>query len=200
MHLVMECMHCGYRASGVQTELCPVCKDVLIPETQSPELTPWTFWGIVKVVVLLPFLPAMLVGSLAIVLVLILLKPVFILIVRILPEPRQPDAQGGAKRCRHCRYNLARVKHNCPECGQPFDPDEPETYELVNEERLLSSVAKVIVAGLCMALLMLIMFLFEDDPIDIGLVLLTVAGITMFLAAVVAITTSVKNRRIRRLD
>lgn len=32
-------------------------------------------------------------------------------------------------RCRRCRYPLQSVTtRRCPECGRPFDPDDPSTY------------------------------------------------------------------------
>ena len=31
--------------------------------------------------------------------------------------------------CRQCLYNLhGLTAHRCPECGAPFDPDDPETF------------------------------------------------------------------------
>ncbi len=34
--------------------------------------------------------------------------------------------------CIQCGYFLRRLEHpGCPECGQPFDPDDPTTYEVL---------------------------------------------------------------------
>ena len=36
-----------------------------------------------------------------------------------------------AKRCLHCSYILDGLPENrCPECGRPFDPHDPRTYQL----------------------------------------------------------------------
>ena len=32
-------------------------------------------------------------------------------------------------RCLDCEYNIAYLsEHRCPECGRPFDPNDPTTY------------------------------------------------------------------------
>ena len=35
-----------------------------------------------------------------------------------------------SKYCSDCEYNLDGLpEHRCPECGQPFDPDDPRTFK-----------------------------------------------------------------------
>lgn len=43
-----------------------------------------------------------------------------------------------ARRCLHCDYVLEGLKDNqCPECGQSFDPHDPDTYASRIGERTL---------------------------------------------------------------
>jgi len=40
-----------------------------------------------------------------------------------------PHGTPATLRCKHCRYRLAGLAaQRCPECGEAFDPDDPETY------------------------------------------------------------------------
>ena len=35
--------------------------------------------------------------------------------------------------CRSCQYSLEQLENPvCPECGLPFDPDDPSTYLVLN--------------------------------------------------------------------
>ncbi|MFH1748106.1 MAG: hypothetical protein ABIG44_13805 [Planctomycetota bacterium] len=40
-------------------------------------------------------------------------------------EPSEPNVQDSDLECPHCTYNLTGLsEYRCPECGEPFDPDE----------------------------------------------------------------------------
>ena len=45
--------------------------------------------------------------------------------------------------CLGCHYNLRGLKDpRCPECGRPFDPDNPETYYLGRKGRPMGAIAQ----------------------------------------------------------
>jgi hypothetical protein len=47
--------------------------------------------------------------------------------------------------CRVCGYSLVGLKENrCPECGGPFDPDDPQTYEAFDPPLLVRFVSRKI--------------------------------------------------------
>jgi hypothetical protein len=46
------------------------------------------------------------------------------------PSPADPGLRDEPPRCRGCGYNLSGLARPiCPECGQPFNPDQPQTYD-----------------------------------------------------------------------
>ena len=45
--------------------------------------------------------------------------------------------------CRVCGYSLVGLQaQRCPECGTPFDPDDPQTYEAFDPPLLLRFVSR----------------------------------------------------------
>ncbi len=42
----------------------------------------------------------------------------------------------GTMRCKHCGYDLIGLSsHRCPECGEPFDPNDPEPFSGIAQLR-----------------------------------------------------------------
>ncbi len=62
--------------------------------------------------------------------------------------------------CRDCGYSLHRLgTAKCPECGRPFDPDDPTTFASRSRRRQLRRIEnRLVLAGLAMALLVLGIF------------------------------------------
>lgn len=49
------------------------------------------------------------------------------------------------KFCKTCKYNLRGLTdHVCPECGQPFDPENPETFSKYGPNVLIETYQKIV--------------------------------------------------------
>jgi len=59
-------------------------------------------------------------------------------------DPGSPSQNG---LCANCRYPLRGLpKPRCPECGQPFDPLNPETFLFDRQRRLLGPISRRLLA------------------------------------------------------
>ena len=66
------------------------------------------------------------------------------------------------KRCLDCAYILDGLpEHRCPECGRPFDPDDPDSYTVQSPRAPWSTVGIVIVTLASAHLLLLAVSTFD---------------------------------------
>lgn len=67
-------------------------------------------------------------------------------------------------RCLHCRYRLAGLAaHRCPECGEPFDPDDPETY-LIEQPHIIWPTLLVQTVAVFISSLIVLLFVLPRTP------------------------------------
>lgn len=80
----------------------------------------------------------------------------------------------GTIRCKHCRYRLdGLTEYRCPECGEPFDPNDPETYFIKPPSVILPALLVQTAAALIVSLIVLL-FVLPRSPagtIQFGLVI-----------------------------
>ena len=64
-------------------------------------------------------------------------------------------------RCLDCHYSLKNLtEHRCPECGRPFDPNNPRSFLHVDSEKPGTAVLMAIGVGLIVVPVVFIALLF----------------------------------------
>jgi predicted amidophosphoribosyltransferase len=51
-------------------------------------------------------------------------------------------------RCLNCKYDLRKLsEHRCPECGRPFNPNDPKTFDTRKRSDFRYALTIILLAG-----------------------------------------------------
>jgi len=106
-------------------------------------------------------------------------------------------------RCKHCRYRLDGLADNrCPECGEAFDPGDPDLYDLIRTRRVIAFVAgvtPVVFALLFIAMFELLSWGFDSRSHTAAFVFASVATMLLWPALFLGGRAMMRRQRARRI-